>query len=252
MARNKGGLLWPALVSLFILLAAALVAFPMYVHYEVVGTTGAYAPLYLYEHSPYDTITVEVLYQAGAVPSDVALDNLRQTLAKYTYRDIEIKKIGDIPADAVPEHIDDNNATEIGDSIIQKYGQGQMGWLGGSIPMYIIYLNASGRSTGAGENDAVVGISYRADSFMVLMDGINSVGLEKSVLVHETGHLLGLEHCDNQSCVMSSVLVQKSSWSYGIGGPPTDFCPIHQQELADRRQDLFYNMNHAALNVSDT
>ena len=242
MARNKGGLLWPALASLIVLLIAALVGFPMYVHYEVVNYVGAYAPLYLYEHSPYDTITVEVHYQADAAPSDAALDNLRQTLAKYTYRQVDIKKYGDLPDDAVPATINDTNVNDVGSSIIQKYGQYHMGWLGGDLPIYIIYVNASGPNPVEGENDTVVGISYRADSYVVLKNNIDSEGVEKAVLVHEAGHLLGLEHDDNQSCVMTSVLLQKRSWSMGKGGPPTEFCPTHQQELADRRHDLFYNM----------
>jgi len=39
------------------------------------------------------------------------------------------------------------------------------------------------------------------------------------------------------------VLEQKRAWTLGYGGPPTDFCPPHQKELADRRYDIFYDIN---------
>jgi hypothetical protein len=86
-----------------------------------------------------------------------------------------------------------------------------------------------------------VGISYRADSFVVLKNHIDGEGLEKAVLMHETGHLLGLDHDDDPNCVMVEVLLQKKAWSQGKGGPPTEFCDRHKKELEDRRHDLFYN-----------
>lgn len=242
---SKGDIIGLVLAALLVLLAAALVGFPLYVHTEVVKATGAYAPLYLYEHSPYDAITVEVHYQADAVPSEAALDNLDHTLANYTGKRVEIQKYADLPADAVPGQIGDNNVSAIGANVIEKYGHGGMGWLNGDIPIYILYVNASGPSSRTGDNDTVVGISYRADSFMVLKNQIEGEGVEKAVLVHEAGHLLGLEHDDGPGCVMTGVLLQRRAWRHGMGGPPTEFCARHQQELYDRRHDLFYNARQA-------
>ncbi len=239
----KTSIIGPAMAALLVLLAAALVGFPLYVHTEVAGSTGAYAPLYLYEHSPYDTITVEAHYQADAVPSDTALDNLKDTLAKYTGKRVEVQKYGDFPADAVPGQIGEDNVSAIGMNAIEKYGHSRMGWLNGNIPIYVLYVNASGPETG--DNDTVVGISYRADSFILLENHIDGKGLEEAVLVHEAGHLLGLDHCDNESCVMVEVLVQKREWGHGKGGPPMEFCDKHKKELQDRKHDLFYNARHA-------
>jgi hypothetical protein len=233
------------LAMLLILLAAAFAGFPLYVHEEVSKATGAYAPLYLYEYSPYDTIAVEVHYQADAAPSDAALSGLNQTLASYTGKRVEVRTYGDLPGDAVNGQISDDNVSAIGGGIIDKYGREHMGWLGGSIPIYIIYVNAQGPDPRGDGNDTVVGISYRADSFFILKNHIDGEGLEKAVLIHEAGHILGLEHDDDQGCVMASVMVEKRSWMWGRGGPPVEFCENHTKELNDRRHDLFYNAGQA-------
>ncbi|WP_174589781.1 matrixin family metalloprotease [Methanocella conradii] len=231
--------LWPMLAALLIATTAAFVGFPLYVHQEVVKATGAYAPLYLYEYSPYDEIVLEVHYQQDAAPSDVALEGLRQMLVNYTGKRVEVQKYGDLPASVVEGRVDDGNVSVIGAGIIERYGHCRMGELGGSIPIYIIYLNAQGPSSN--ESEKVVGMSYRADSFVILKNYMDSERLEEAVLIHEAGHLLGLEHCEDQKCVMASVHLEKRSWKLYGGGPPTKFCPMHQKELEDRRHDLFYN-----------
>jgi len=236
--------LWPVPAALIIFCAAALVGLPLYMHMQVSGTTGAYAPLYLYEHSPYDTIAVEAHYEPGAAPSDNALAGLREMLEKYTGKRVEVSVYGDLPKGVVNGPITEDNVGDIGEGILENYSKVQMGWAGGTIPIYIIYVNATGPAATGGENDTVVGISYRADSFFILKNYVDSEGLEKAVLIHETGHLFGLEHDDDPNCVMSTVMLENKSWESG-GGPPTDFCANHQKELADRRQDLFYNARRA-------
>jgi hypothetical protein len=126
--------------------------------------------------------------------------------------------------------------SSIGGDIIQKYGRARMGWVGGTMPIYILYVNADGPAPHSGDNDTVVAVSYRADSFIMLKDHIDSESLEKTVLVHETGHLLGLEHDADPNCIMTAVLIE----SWAKTDPPVNFCSAHQKELTDRRYDLFY------------
>lgn len=236
--------LWLVPAVLLILFASAFIGLPLYMHMEVAGSTGAYAPLYLYEHSTYDTIAVEVHYEPGAAPSDDALAALRDMLETYTGKRVEVASYGDLPEGVIAVPITEDNVGNIGVGIIANYSKVQMGWASGTIPIYIIYVNAVGPAAKSGENDTVVGISYRADSFFILKNHVDSEGLEKSVLIHETGHLSGLDHDDNPDCVMSTVMLENKSWKSG-GGPPTEFCAIHKKELSDRRHDLFYNAGRA-------
>ncbi len=238
--------LWFIPAALLILFAAAFVGFPLYVHTTVGEVVGTYAPLYLYEYSPYTTIAVEVHYGPGAAPSDEALSGLKEMLARYTGKHVEVQAYEDLPEGVVTERIDDSNIYSVGEGIISKYGMAQMGWVSGTIPIYILYVDAEGPAANS-ENDTVVGISYRADSFIILTPHIGSDELEESVLIHETGHLLGLEHDDDRSCVMTSVVMEKRSWLFGRGGPPMEFCAAHQKELSDRRHDLFYNASQVQL-----
>lgn len=232
--------LWLVPAFLLILAAAAFVGFPLYLHAEIAQSTGAFAPLYLYQYSPYDTIAVEVHYEPGAAPSEDALAALRQMLATYTGKRVEVAAYGDLPEDTINGSVSEDNVSDVGAGIVDQYARTRMGWISGTIPIYILYVNGQGPAARTGANDTVVGVSYDADSFIVLKDNIDGEALEKSVLIHETGHLFGLDHDNDTGCVMSAVMLENASWKNG-GGPPADFCAAHKKELSDRRADPFYS-----------
>lgn len=250
MPEPRGAWIWPIISALLVLSVAALVGFPLYVHYEVAQSTGAFAPLYLYEYSPYNDIVVEVHYAQDAVPSDDALESLRSMLVNYTGKQVEVTKYADIGNGEVPAQVNDTTVFDFGNGVISRHGHASLGWIGGQIPIYVLYVDASGPQPDNNSTNEVAGISYSADSFIVLKNNVPYDNLEKSVLIHETGHLMGLDHCDDQNCVMTAVLIQKKAWLEGQGAPPTDFCDKHKQELADRRHNLFYNMGKLSENTT--
>lgn len=228
---------------LAMLITSAILLFvilPLYVHYIAASNTGAYGPLYLYEHSPYDTIVLEVHCTENAQPSSIALDGLRSVLANYTGKKVEVEVFQDIPVDSVPSRFDDEGLSVFGEKTIASKRHHDTGWISGDIPMYIIYVNATGPDPRIKKDNTVIGVSYCANTFIVFKNNIATDSIERSVLIHEAGHLLGLDHDSDPHCVMTSVLVQKHSWLTGNASPPAGFCEMHRMELEERRRNLLY------------
>jgi predicted Zn-dependent protease len=68
---------------------------------------------------------------------------------------------------------------------------------------------------------------------------LSTEGIERTVLVHETGHLLGLDHEDNPGCVMTGTLYENASVRSGRISPPDDYCAKDVQQLERMRYYLF-------------
>jgi predicted Zn-dependent protease len=85
----------------------------------------------------------------------------------------------------------------------------------------------------------VAGVSFRADAFIVFHNYLYNDDIERTVLVHEAGHLLGLEHDANAGCAMTGTLVENLSMRTGRILPPDDYCKLHRQQLEQARHNLF-------------
>ncbi|UCE37804.1 MAG: hypothetical protein JSW00_00745 [Thermoplasmata archaeon] len=180
---------------------------------------GDYAKHYL-QDSKYPKLLIEIDYVQGNSPSNQAINILEDKINKHcdkqqilidkdsfsssksTYSDEDIRELED-------EHRDNFNGNEI-------------------IVAYILYVN--GRYS---ENEDVLGIAYGPSSIVIFIEQINGINIpwwattfidhtdyEKSVLVHEFGHLLAMvnigyqserahesaspyeNHCIHEDCVM--------------------------------------------------
>ncbi len=205
--------------------------------------------------SSYEKIIIEVDYDSNTKPDDAALSLLRQRLtdAGVCGKDIEIK-ISDKLTDSKASY----SIQEIR-AIQDKYRShhNQFVHFGdGAFYAYVLYLDGE-----YADNKNVIGLAYSADSFVIFQSNIkknvNQFGIpptaqdvEKSVLIHEFGHLLGLvsrgqdslykykedarheHHCENSQCVMYyAVDTTDVIGAFLNKGTPTDFCESCRQEM---------------------
>jgi len=210
---------------------------------------GDYAEDYL-QGEKYTRLIIEIDYVDGYAPSNKALDTLenrinrycdkqevlilqkRFTSSKSTYSDDDIKDLEE----------EQRNYQKKGDDIVA----------------YVLYLDGI-----YAKNDDVLGLAYGASSIAIFKEKIDSISIpfwatglvdntdyEKSVLVHEFGHLLALvnigyesdrnhessyrHHCRYDVCVMYhsvETVSIKSLITQEDPKPPSDFHTDCQYDL---------------------
>ena len=220
-----------------VLFVVAILAVPWYVHDSMVNKVGGYAPLYLFEQSPYNRIIVEVHYEQSARPSDAAMLHLRSVLGNYTAKEVLVSEYSDIKPGDVPSSVQADNVCEFGGRMINEHASSHTGLIGGDAVIYVFYVNSSAPEPRINKSNRVGGVSFRGDSVLIFKNNIRDEGEEKTVLVHEAGHLLGLEHDDNQSCAMVGSLLRVHKLNY-TAPPPDDYCEDHQNQLDYARHHL--------------
>ena len=215
-----------------------LYAVPQLVHGAMEQRPGAYAPLYLYQYSPYDRIVLEVHCEQGITPNAPALAHLQELLENYTGRPVDLYTFRDINASDVPWMADENNISAFGSSFLQEHARFHTGWLGGNATIYVLYVNAQGPLLHENGTSSIAGVTYCADAFLLFKNNVRGAGLERTVLVHETGHLLGLDHDNDSGCAMVASLTQNRSIVQGLVSPPDDYCARHRAQLENERYHL--------------
>jgi hypothetical protein len=183
-------------------------------------------------------MTVEVDYQPGYAPHDDALAQFRSRAENYSGRSVELLKTGT----AIPAM---QNVTIENVVSYEREFRRSPPVEGDRVSLYVIYVGGK-----FSENSNVLAATYLSLSIVVFKSEIvryapqggmcddimivNECKVERSALVHEFGHVLGLvglvyaspadhedpqhpSHCTNESCVMHhSIDVYKG----GIPRPP--------------------------------
>ncbi len=104
--------------------------------------------------------------------------------------------------------------------------------------LFIVYL------TKYQEKESYVGITLHRDTIYIFRDAMENLTeqkqtlkqLERSTIMHEWGHLLGVEHVDNPDCIMSSFVEVEGRALYRGKDIPTRYCPETTQKLDIQRK----------------
>lgn len=211
---------------------------------------GDYAKDYL-QDSKYTKLIIEIDYVEGYAPSSKALDTLENRINVYCEKQEVLPLQKRITSSKSSYSDEDIRNMEDEHRNYQKKGS--------DIVAYILYLNGV-----YSKNDDVLGIAYGASSIAIFKEKIDNIGIpiwaanlvdntdyEKSVLVHEFGHLLALvnigyeserdhessheHHCKYEDCVMYysiETVSIRTLIAQDNPKPPSDFCDDCQYDLS--------------------
>lgn len=181
---------------------------------------------------PFTRVVVELAHVAGREPSDTATSHLRSILSDVTRKPAELR-FEEIPAG------DGSYSTQEIRAMSQARSTAS---IAPTASIWIAYLDGQ-----FDESDEALGVAVAATVAAVFPDRIDSIsqilspnGVERSVLLHEVGHLLALvnngyesefdhedpehpNHSDNRGSVMYWAVETISVANVFRGGPPDNF-----------------------------
>ena len=183
----------------------------------------------------YSKIHIEVNYVTGNSPESDALNLLKQRVQEVTDKStitVSQSSFGSTDNSYTLEEI-----LELEDKQRTRFKSGN------TFVIHILYLNGE-----YSDNDQTLGLAYSGTSFAIFKEKIEDAAfllisakdIEKSVLVHEFGHLLGLvnngyqsphdhedpqhpHHSNNEESVMYWAIESQDIGNQLDGEPPNDF-----------------------------
>jgi hypothetical protein len=213
---------------------------------------GAMARAYL-RPSPATSLVVEVDWVSGRAPSDDALDHLRAVLRRECLKPdgIQVRRGNEIRTSRTSWRLADLVALERENRSARSGGT--------TATMWFVYVGGSFAEPGG---EGSLGVTYSASSAAIFRDRIEEAAsppfvpptrIERSVLLHEAGHLLALVnigytsrykhedpqhryHSNNPDSVMYWAVESVLLRDVLRGGPPDDFDQYDRADLAMLRE----------------
>ena len=229
-----------AIIFIFILI-------PAYVHYGANNIPGYYNALILSKYSPYSTVVIEVDYQTGMEPDPKTIEILQKQIEQYSEKPVVIHLNHDIENDEVPPVINGSKLHEVAMGLQKAHRNYRTGWLGGNITIYVMYLDTTWHPDNSDSNNMPAtdkiysaGVTYLADSIIIFKGSFIKDDLETTILLHEFGHIFGLDHSNESDNMMNA----QFNVFHNIPGEtiksqfPTDFSRQDKEKLARLHRTL--------------